>query len=292
MGPATWDVRPRTCDVTLMEHLLYTRRQPALVVPSGFFDRVFSAKFHKWLIAWEFVGTLSNVPPNSSNGCPPASRLAVDGGFLRSIRPLMVVRFLTASLGVALCVLPATASAADAAQKPGQARRTTSTVKKKHAYSATASRSRRATLARARASARAREQVRLRSLHEAMTPRFKTDATGASRPRRPRCRRHHLQPGHRPGPLRRELPGQAIDCQHHQGDDRARVPRRQPRPQRRRSRSSAATSTPPRRPISRPTTSITGDRAAAPAADRRPTTAPRARSRARRMAARRSSSSG
>ena len=98
---------------------------------------------------------------------------------MRSIRPLMVVRLLTASLGVALCVLPGTASAADAAQKPGQARRTTSTVKKKHAYSATASRSRRATLARARATVRVREQVRLRSLHEAMTPRFKTDSTGA-----------------------------------------------------------------------------------------------------------------
>ena len=91
----------------------------------------------------------------------------------------MVVRFLTASLGVALCVLPATASAADAAQKPGQARRTTSTVKKKHAYSATASRARRARLAHARASARVREQVRLRGLQEAMTPQFKTDATAS-----------------------------------------------------------------------------------------------------------------
>jgi len=98
----------------------------------------------------------------------------------------MVARVVTASLGVALCLPVATASAATgssapAAQKSSQARRTaTSTAnKKKHAYSATASRTRRATLARARASARVREQARIRTLQEAMTPRFKTDASGA-----------------------------------------------------------------------------------------------------------------
>ena len=143
----------------------------------------------------------------------------------------MVVRFLTASLGVALCVLPATASAADAAQKPGQARRTTSTVKKKHAYSATASRSRRATLAHARATARVREQARLRSLHGGDDAAVQDRRDGRHRPRRPRRRRHHLQPGDRPGPLRRELAGQALDRQHHQGDDRAGLPRGQSRPQ-------------------------------------------------------------
>jgi len=100
---------------------------------------------------------------------------------LRSIRPLMVARLVTASLGVALCLPVATTSAAQATRKSSQARHSTtaSTAKKKHAYSATASRTRRATLARARASARVREQARIRTLQEAMTPRFKTDATGA-----------------------------------------------------------------------------------------------------------------
>ena len=46
-------------------------------------------------------------------------------------------------------------------------------------YSASASKARRARLARARAAARAREQARMRALQEAMTPRYKTDATGA-----------------------------------------------------------------------------------------------------------------
>jgi D-alanyl-D-alanine endopeptidase (penicillin-binding protein 7) len=52
------------------------------------------------------------------------------------------------------------------------------TSARKASYSASTSRARRARLARARAAARAREQARLRLL-EAMTPRFKTDATGA-----------------------------------------------------------------------------------------------------------------
>jgi D-alanyl-D-alanine endopeptidase (penicillin-binding protein 7) len=95
---------------------------------------------------------------------------------LRLIRPQLVARVLTAALGVSL-ILPATS--ADAAQRRSTARKTSSTAKRKPAYSATTARSRRATLARARALARAREASRLRALHEAMTPRFKTDATGA-----------------------------------------------------------------------------------------------------------------
>src|SRR6185312_14665183 len=89
-----------------------------------------------------------------------------------------------ASLGVALCVPVTTASAATATRKSSQARHSTtaSTAKKKHAYSATASRTRRATLARARASARVREQARIRTLQEAMTPQFKTDANGQTAP--------------------------------------------------------------------------------------------------------------
>jgi D-alanyl-D-alanine endopeptidase (penicillin-binding protein 7) len=100
---------------------------------------------------------------------------------LRSIRPL-IARLVTASLGVALCVPAVSASAAttQSTHKSTQARRTATTTvnNKKQAYSARASSTRRATLARARA-ARVREQVRLRTLQEAMTPRFKTDASGA-----------------------------------------------------------------------------------------------------------------
>jgi serine-type D-Ala-D-Ala endopeptidase (penicillin-binding protein 7) len=96
---------------------------------------------------------------------------------LRLIRPQLVARVLTAALGVSL-ILPATS--VDAAQRRSTARKTTSsTAKRKPAYSATTARSRRATLARARAVARAREAARLRALQEAMTPRYKTDATGA-----------------------------------------------------------------------------------------------------------------
>ena len=94
---------------------------------------------------------------------------------MRLIRPLLVARVLTAALGVSL-VLPA--ASVDAAQHR-TTRKASSTAKRKPAYSAKTARSRRATLARARAVARAREAARLRALHEAMTPRFKTDATGA-----------------------------------------------------------------------------------------------------------------
>jgi serine-type D-Ala-D-Ala endopeptidase (penicillin-binding protein 7) len=97
------------------------------------------------------------------------------------MRPLLVVRLLTALLGVAVCLPVANA---DAATRKSSTARSTSTVKKP-AYSAAASKSRKSRLARARAVARAREQTRLRSLRalqEAMTPRYKTDATGAQVP--------------------------------------------------------------------------------------------------------------
>jgi serine-type D-Ala-D-Ala endopeptidase (penicillin-binding protein 7) len=99
---------------------------------------------------------------------------------VRLIRPMLVVRVLSALLGVAIC-LPASAVTADAAQrKPAPARRTPARDTKP-AYSKTTSNARKSRLARARASVRAREQARLRSLQalqEAMTPRFKTDAAG------------------------------------------------------------------------------------------------------------------
>ena len=97
---------------------------------------------------------------------------------MRLIRPRMVARVVAASLAVVVC-LPAAASAADAAAQKSTRTHQTVTTKKKHAYSARASNARRTTLARARANARVNEQVRLRGLQEAMTPRYKTDATGA-----------------------------------------------------------------------------------------------------------------
>ncbi len=105
---------------------------------------------------------------------------------MRLIRPILVARFVTTLLGVAVC-LPLSALEVDAAQKKPAATRSTSTATKKKttAYSATASKARRTSLARARASARAREANRLhalRSLQEAMTPQFKTDANGQTVP--------------------------------------------------------------------------------------------------------------
>jgi D-alanyl-D-alanine endopeptidase (penicillin-binding protein 7) len=103
---------------------------------------------------------------------------------VRLIRPIVIARFVSTLLGVAMA-LPVSIAAAEAA--PTQKKPATSTArkapvtKKRTAYSATASRARRASLANARASARAREQSRLRGLRqlqEAMTPQFKTDATG------------------------------------------------------------------------------------------------------------------
>lgn len=96
---------------------------------------------------------------------------------MRLIRPLLVARVLTAALGVSLVVPVASADAAQ--RKTTRKSSTTATAKRKSAYSATTARSRRTALARARAVARAREATRLRALQEAMTPRFKTDATGA-----------------------------------------------------------------------------------------------------------------
>jgi D-alanyl-D-alanine endopeptidase (penicillin-binding protein 7) len=88
-------------------------------------------------------------------------------------RPLNVARLL--ALPLALGVLAPGVAPAEAA-----ARKTTAQVRdRKPTYSASASKARKARLARARAAARAREQARLKALQEAMTPRYKTDATGA-----------------------------------------------------------------------------------------------------------------
>jgi len=99
---------------------------------------------------------------------------------VRLIRPMLIARFVTTLLGVAVCLPVSTVSAEAAAhRKPAVSRR--AAPKPRAAYSAVTSNARKTRLARARASVRAREQARLqglRSLQEAMTPRFKTDADG------------------------------------------------------------------------------------------------------------------
>lgn len=106
---------------------------------------------------------------------------------MRLIRPLYVIRLAALLLGASICVptvaqaqatrKPATSKSAPAAKRP---------VAKKPAYSASSAQARRARLARARAAARAREAARVRAanaaLKEAMTPRFKTDASGSRVP--------------------------------------------------------------------------------------------------------------
>ena len=91
---------------------------------------------------------------------------------MRFIRPLNVARLLAILLAFGISVPSAAVEAA--------ARKTAAQVRdKKPTYSASASKARKARLARARATARAREQARVRSLNEAMTPRFKTDVNGS-----------------------------------------------------------------------------------------------------------------
>ena len=97
---------------------------------------------------------------------------------MRLIRPVYMVRALAVllSMGVSLAAVPADAAQKRSSRKASTSR--TSTVRKA-VYSPSASKARRARLARARAAARAREHARMRALQEAMTPRYKTDASGA-----------------------------------------------------------------------------------------------------------------
>ena len=99
------------------------------------------------------------------------------GGSLRLTRSVYTVRALAVllGLGVSLAAIPA-----ESAQRRSSSKSSTTRITaRKTVYSATASKTRKARLARARATARAREQARMRSLRDAMTPRYKTDASGA-----------------------------------------------------------------------------------------------------------------
>ena len=95
---------------------------------------------------------------------------------MRLIRPLYVARLLALLLA---CGVVLSTGVAEAATKKKSASTSTRRIVRKPAYSASASQARKARLARARVAARAREQVRLRALQDAMTPRYKTDANGA-----------------------------------------------------------------------------------------------------------------
>jgi D-alanyl-D-alanine endopeptidase (penicillin-binding protein 7) len=111
---------------------------------------------------------------------------------VRLIRPVSVVRICALLLGVSVC-LPVTTDAAQkttrkkssssssstaAAPSTASAQKSAPRTTRTSAYSASASQARKARLARARAAARVREISRMRSVQEAMTPRYKTDANG------------------------------------------------------------------------------------------------------------------
>jgi len=104
---------------------------------------------------------------------------------LRPTRPLNLIRLtvllMAASVGLASPAFAATQKA-PAKSSTSSARSATTRTTRKPTYSASASSARKARLERARTAARVREQTRLRSvqaLQVAMTPRFKTDASGA-----------------------------------------------------------------------------------------------------------------
>jgi D-alanyl-D-alanine endopeptidase (penicillin-binding protein 7) len=101
---------------------------------------------------------------------------------VRLIRPLWVVRICALTLGIAVCA-PLTTDAGQTSTrrksaKTATAHRSAPRDAKTPAYSASASRARKARLSRARAAARAREISRMRTLQDAMAPRYKTDANG------------------------------------------------------------------------------------------------------------------
>jgi serine-type D-Ala-D-Ala endopeptidase (penicillin-binding protein 7) len=110
---------------------------------------------------------------------------------VRVIRPMMLARVCTVAAtlcGFALTLAaPAQAAVASKTRKAQSTQPSTASKApaRKTTYSASSSSARKARLERARAAARARERARVRALRvvqEAMTPRFKVDATGARVP--------------------------------------------------------------------------------------------------------------
>src|SRR3954468_13808454 len=115
----------------------------------------------------------------------PTGAVPFPGGLVRLIRPVSMVRLSILLLGMSMCLAPAADAATKTTRKKAAPRtvsaQSTATPRtaRTPAYSASASQARKARLARARAAARSREITRMRSLHDAMTPRYKTDASGA-----------------------------------------------------------------------------------------------------------------
>ena len=99
---------------------------------------------------------------------------------MRLIRPVSLVRLSVLVLGMLVCLTPAADAATKTTRKKSTSAQSSATprVARTPAYSASASQARKARLARARAAARTREISRMRALHDAMTPRYKTDASG------------------------------------------------------------------------------------------------------------------
>lgn len=101
---------------------------------------------------------------------------------MRVIRPMKLANVCARTLAVVATAGMAVLFAGSSTAIAQTAKPSSKTTAKKTTYSASSSSARKARLARARAAARAREQSRLRALRamqEAMTPRFKTDESGA-----------------------------------------------------------------------------------------------------------------
>src|SRR5688500_9396432 len=130
-----------------------------------------SAELHMWLRDLLVIVTLGGI---HLKRLPPADRCR-HGGFVRLKRPANVVRALALLLGLGVTL----SAAIPAEAAPRRSTRSRSSVVGQAVYSAAASKARRAPPARARAAASGREQARHRAVREAMTPRYKTDATGA-----------------------------------------------------------------------------------------------------------------
>jgi len=104
------------------------------------------------------------------------------GGFVRASKPLYVARLLTLLLAFGFSVPSTAIAAAAAAQTQKKAAAKPAPRKPVVSASTSAAQARKARLVRARVAAKAREQERLRALQalkDTMTPRYKTDATGA-----------------------------------------------------------------------------------------------------------------
>jgi serine-type D-Ala-D-Ala endopeptidase (penicillin-binding protein 7) len=105
---------------------------------------------------------------------------------VRLICPLYVLRLAALLLGLSVCLPAGVEAQTRKTPRKAPATSSISRTSARPAYSASSAKARKARLARARAAAKAREAARMRAaaaaLHEAMTPRFKTEADGSRVP--------------------------------------------------------------------------------------------------------------